>query len=53
MGAEKERDKIKEEAQVTRLAAVVAGDTRAKLKGDLARVKDALGIAEEAKVVEE
>ena len=53
MGAEKERDKVKEEAQVTRLAAVAAGDTREKLKGDLARVKDALAIAEEAKVVAE
>ena len=53
MGVEKKRDKVKEEAQVTRLAAVAVGDTRAKLEGDLARVKDALAVAEEAKEVAE
>ena len=47
----KERDNAKEEARVTRLAAVATGDTRAKLKSDLARVKDALATAEEANAV--
>ena len=51
MGAEKNRDKAKEEAHVARLEAVAAGDTRAKLKGYLGRVKDALAAAEEAKVI--
>ena len=46
---EKARDKAKEEAQVTRLAAITAGNAKAKAKGDLARVQDALVAAEEAK----
>ena len=53
MGAEKERDEAKEEAQVALLAVVTTGDARAKLEGDLARVKDALTAAEEAKAVVE
>ena len=53
MGTVKERDEAKEEAQVTRLAAIVASDARAKLEGDLARVKDALVVVEEAKAVAE
>ena len=38
-GAEKERDEAKEEAQVSRLAAVAMGDAKARAKDDLARVK--------------
>ena len=53
MGAEKERDEAKEEAQVARLATVTTGDARAKLEVDLARVKDALTVVEEAKAVVE
>ena len=49
----KKRDKAYEEAQVARLAAVVVGDTRAKMEGDLARVKDALAAVEEASAVAE
>ena len=41
----------KEEAQVARLAAVAAGNTKAKAKGDLARVKDALAAEGEARAV--
>ena len=53
-GAEKERDKDKEEAQVTRLEAVIVGDAKEKMEGDLAKVKDALAATKEArKVVEE
>ena len=52
-GAKKERYEAKEEAQVARLVPVVAGDVRAKMKGDLARVKDILTAGEEAKVVAE
>ena len=50
-GAEKERDKAKEEAQVTRLAVVTAGEAKAKAEGDLAKVQDALAAAEEDRVV--
>ena len=39
------------EAQVARLAIIAAGDMRAKLEGDLARVKDALAAAEEARAI--
>ena len=46
-------EKNKEEAKVARLAAFVVVDTKAKAKGDLARVKDALAAAEEARVVAE
>ena len=52
-GAEKDRDEAKEEAQVARLATVVAGDVRVKLEGDLARVKDAMATLEESRVVAE
>ena len=38
VGVEKERNEAKEEAQVARLAAVVAGDAKAKAEGDLARI---------------
>ena len=47
--AEKERDKAKEEAQVARLAAVVAGDAKARVEGDLAKVQEALVAVEEAR----
>ena len=53
MGAEKERDDAKKKAQVTWLAAVIVGDTREKLEGDLAKVKDALAAAEKARAVAE
>ena len=53
VGAEKERDEAKEEAQVAQLAAVATSDAREKLEGDLARVKDALAVAEEARVIDE
>ena len=46
---EKERDEAKEEAQVARLDATAAGDAKARAKGDLARVQDALAVAKEAK----
>ena len=46
---EKERDEAKEESYIARLAAVAAGDARARAKDHLARVRDALVIAEEAK----
>ena len=48
-GVEKERDKAKEEAQVARLATIVAGDAKAKMEGDLAMVQDPLAVVEEAK----
>ena len=38
MGAEKERNEGKEEAQVARLAAVKASEAKAKAEGDLARI---------------
>ena len=37
MGAEKERDGVKEEAQVSRLVAVGVGDAKARVEDDLAR----------------
>ena len=45
--AEKEKDEAKEEAQITRLAAVAAGDAKAQANDELARVQDALLIAKE------
>ena len=51
VGAEKERDKAKKEAQVARLVTVAAGDSKAKAEGDLARVHNALAVMEEARVV--
>ena len=38
VSTEKERDEAKEEAQVARLAAVLAGDAKVKANGDLSRV---------------
>ena len=49
MSAEKERDEAKEEVQVARLAAIAAGDVKALAKDKLARVQDALTVAEEAR----
>ena len=45
---ENERDKAKEEAQIVQLVVVVVGDVKARAKDDLARVRDALAVAEEA-----
>ena len=50
MGAEKEKDEAKEETQIARLATVAAGDTRVRVEDDLDRVRDALAVAEEAKL---
>ena len=47
---EKERDEAKKEAKVVCLAASVAGDAKARAEEDLARVQEALEVAEEAKV---
>ena len=47
--AKKERDEAKEEVQHSRLAAVAAGDAKALTEDKLARVKDALVVAEEAR----
>ena len=38
VGAEKERDEAKEEAQVAQLAVVATGDTKARAEGDMSRV---------------
>ena len=38
VGAEKESDEAKKEAQVARLAAIAAGDAKARAEDDLARV---------------
>ena len=51
VGTEKERNKAKDEALVTRLVIVIVGDIEVKAEGDLARVKDALAVTEEASVV--
>ena len=48
-GVEKERDEAKEEAKHARLAAVAAGDVKARAEYNLVRVQDALVIAEEAR----
>ena len=48
-GVEKERDKAKEKARVAQLAAITASDTKARVEGDLAKVQEALAVAEEAK----
>ena len=48
MGREGE-DEAKEEARVSRLAAVVAGNAKARVEGDLAKVQEALAVAEEAR----
>ena len=47
--AEKERDEAKEEAQIARLAVVTTSDMKVREEDDLARVQDALVIAEEAR----
>ena len=49
MSAEKERDEAKEEVQLARLAAIVAGDVKALAKDKLARVQDAMAVAKEAR----
>ena len=49
----KRETRLRREAQVTRLVAVVVGDAKARMKYDLARVKDALVAAEEAKEITE
>ena len=48
-GAEKERDKAKNEAQVAPLAAVATGDAKARAEDDLARVQEALAVTEKAR----
>ena len=53
MGSEKERDEAKEEALVARLTTVAAGNAKAKVEGDLARVKDVQVVVEEAKTIVE
>ena len=47
IGTEKKRDEAKEETQVTWLAVVATGDAKAKAGDDMARVQEALAIAEE------
>ena len=49
MSMEKERDEAKEEAQLTRLAAMAAGDAKELVEDKLARVQDALAVAEKAR----
>ena len=49
MSAERERDEAKEEAHLARLAVVAAGDTKVLVEDKLARVQDALVVAEEAR----
>ena len=53
MWRKKKRDEVKEEAQVSRLAAVAASDTKENEEGDLARIQDALAAVEEVRVVVE
>ena len=47
--AEKERDEAKKEAQIAQLAVVAAGDTKEMAEDALARVREALAVAEDAK----
>ena len=49
MGAENERGEAKEEAQISQLAVVAAGDAKAWAEDNLGRVRDALAVAKEAK----
>ena len=49
VGAEKKRDETKEEAQLAWIAAVMAGDAKARAKDNLARVQDALAVVKEAR----
>ena len=46
---EKERDEAKQEAKVARLVVNAAGNSRARVNEDLARVQEALAAAEEGK----
>ena len=48
-GVENERDEAKKQAQVARLASVATGDVKAWVENDLARVQEALAVAEEAR----
>ena len=48
-GVEKERDEAKKEAKVARLAAIAAGDAKARAEDDLARVQEALMVTDEAR----
>ena len=43
----KEREEAKQEAKMARLAVTAAGDAKARVEDDLARVLDALAAAEE------
>ena len=45
--AEKERDEAKQEAKVSRLAAVAAGEAKARSNDDLTKVRDALAAVKE------
>ena len=49
MGAEKKRHEAKDEAQVTRVVAIVAGDAKARAEDDLSRVQEALVVAKEVR----
>ena len=48
-GTMKERDEAKEKAQIARLVYVIAGDAKARVEDDLARVRGTLAVEEEAK----
>ena len=50
---ENEREEAKAEAQVTRLAAIAAGDSKAHAEEELARVWDALADAKETRHMDE
>ena len=45
--AEKEREEAKQEAKVARLAVTSAGNAKARVEDDLAKVLDALAVGEE------
>ena len=49
LNGENERDEAMEEAQIARLDVVTVGGARERAQDDLARVRDALAVAEEAK----
>ena len=48
--AKKERNEAKKEVVVTRAAAVIAGDAKARVDKDLARARDSQAAVEEAKL---
>ena len=48
-GVEQERDEAKAEVQVAQLAAIEAGDMKARAEEELTRVRDALAAVEEAR----